>query len=84
MTVVATGAVPASDDGVYYLFELKPYQTEVGARADFCASAPAAETAIFTTTLDYNSAGNKLYSRFVVTTRQGGLFVPVSNEMSPQ
>ena len=81
VTVVATGAVPASDDGVYYLFELKPYQTEVGARADFCASAPAAETAIFTTTLDYNSAGNKLYSRFVVTTRQGGLFVPVSNEM---
>lgn len=40
VTVVATGAVPASDDGVYYLFELKPYQTEVGARADFCASAP--------------------------------------------
>lgn len=81
VTVVATGAVPASDDGVYYLFELKPYQTEVGARTDYCASIPAAETAIFTTALDYNKAGSKLYSRFVITTLQGGVFVPVSNEM---
>ncbi|MCD8037694.1 MAG: DUF5722 domain-containing protein [Lachnospiraceae bacterium] len=81
VTLTAFGTVPASDDGVYYLFELKPYQTEVGARTDYCAAAPAAETATFTTPLDYGKTGNKLYSRFVVTTLQGGVFVPVRNEM---
>lgn len=81
ITVVASGAIPATDDGMYYLFELKPYQTEVGARTDYCASAPATDITTFTTSLDFNNAGNKLYSRFVVTTLQGGVFVPVSNEM---
>ncbi len=81
VTLTAYGAAPATDDGMYYLFELKPYQAEVGARTDYCASTPIAEEVMFTTPLDYKGAGNKLYSRFVVTTLQGGLFVPVSNEM---
>lgn len=81
VAVTASGPVAASDDGMYYLFELKPYETAVGARMDFCASAPAAETVMFTTPLDFNQAGSKLYSRFVVTALQGGAYVPVSNEM---
>lgn len=80
IVVVTSGAVPASD-GVYYLFELKPYESAIGARTDYCATAPAAESATFTTTLDYNSASSKLYSRFVVATLQNGVFTPVSNEM---
>lgn len=81
VTVIAGGTVAQSDTGLYYLFELKPYEAGVGARTDFCASAPAAETVQFTTPLDFNKPTSKLYSRFVVTASQGGVFVPVSNEM---
>ncbi len=81
VVLTAYGTVPATDDGVYYLFELKPYETAVGARTDYCATATAAEVVTFTTTLDSNSASSKLYSRFVIATKQSGVFVPVSNEM---
>ncbi len=81
VTVIAAGPVAPSDTGLYYLFELKPYEAGVGMRTDFCASAPAAEAVQFTTPLNYNTAASKLYSRFVVTAYQGGVFVPVSNEM---
>lgn len=81
VVVVATGAVAASDSGQYYLFELKPYEAGIGARVDYCAAAPAAELVQFTTPLSFNSAGSKLYSRFVVAALRGGVYVPVSNEM---
>lgn len=79
--VMASGKVAASDDGNYYLFALKTYEAGVGARQDYCAAAPAAQTVAFSTPLQLNTAGSKLYSRFVVTARRGGQFVPVSSEM---
>lgn len=81
VTVIAAGPVAPSDTGLYYLFELKPYEAGVGARVDYCASAPAGEAVQFTTPLNFNTAASKLYSRFVVTALQGGVYVPVSNEM---
>ncbi len=82
VNVTATSALPpASADGMYYLFELKPYELTVGARKDYCASAPAAAAAAFSVPLNLNSAASKLYSRFVVTVLQNGKYVPVSNEM---
>jgi hypothetical protein len=80
VVVVASGTATAPD-GIYYLFELKPYETAIGARTDYCAAAPAAQVATFTTSLDYNTASSKLYSRFVVATLQGGAYTAVSNEM---
>lgn len=80
VVVISVGNVPTGD-GLYYLFELKPYEVGIGARTDYCATAPAAEVATFTTPLNFNAANSKLYSRFVVATLQGGAFVPVSNEM---
>lgn len=79
--VMASGKVAASDDGNYYLFALKTYEAGVGARQDYCAAAPAAQAVAFSTPLQLNTAGSKLYSRFVVTARRGGQFVPVSSEM---
>ncbi len=82
VNVTATSiAVPASADGKYYLFELKPYELAVGARKDYCAEAPAATAASFSVPLNLNSASSRLYSRFVVTIQQNGTFIPVSNEM---
>lgn len=79
--VAASGAVQASDTGQYYLFALEPYETEVGARTDYCAAMPASESVTFTTDLNLNTASSRLYSRFVVTVLRAGVFVPVSNEM---
>lgn len=81
VTVIASGKVAQSDTGLYYLFELKPYEAGIGSRADFCASAPAAAAVQFATPLNFNQASSKLYSRFVVAAYRGGTFVPVSNEM---
>lgn len=79
--VNAAGPVAQSDTGMYYLFELKVYETGVGARQDFCAAVPAAEIVQFQTPLNYNTANSKLTSRFVITAYRGGMFVPVSNEI---
>lgn len=81
VNVISSGAVAASDDGNYYLFALRPYEAGVGARTDYCASAPAADTVHFTTPLGFNTAASKMNSRFVVTALRGGAFVPVSTEM---
>ena len=81
VNIVASTPTPQSPDGIYYLFELKPYETGIGARKDYCATAAAAQNVVFTTPLNYNTASSKLYSRFVVTILQNGKFVPVSNEM---
>lgn len=79
--VMASGKVAQSDDGNYYLFALKTYEAGVGTRTDYCAAAPAAEAVAFSTPLQLDTAGSKLYSRFVVTALRGGQFVPVSTEM---
>lgn len=81
VVVVASGTPAQSDDGNYYLFALKTYEGGVGARTDYCATAPAAPTAQFAVPLGLNTATSKLYSRFVVTALRGGKFVPVSTEM---
>ena len=79
--VAATGSA-AGEDGQYYLFALKPYENEVGLRQDYCAVGTPAQGAIyFSTPLNLDTAASQMYSRFVVTVRSGGLFVPVSNEM---
>lgn len=80
VTVIATGTQAASDSGEYYLFALQPYEAGIGTRTDYCASAPAGTAVNFTTPLNYNTAGSKLYCRFVVAALQGGQFVPISNE----
>ncbi len=81
ITVVAAApaAVP-SDDNNYYLFELKPYQNEIGNRQDFCATAVKEGTVTFVTTLDQGTAVSKLFSKFIVAVKSGNVFRPVSQE----
>lgn len=81
VTVVAAqaAAVP-SDDNSYYLFALKPYETAIGARQDFCAVADKAPTLTFVTTLDFGTEVSKLTSKFVVAAKVGGVFTAVSQE----
>lgn len=81
ITVVAaqTAATP-SDDNNYYLFELKPYQNDIGGRQDFCAVAEKNAAVTFVTTLDNGTELSKLYSKFVVAVKVGGAFTAVSQE----
>lgn len=81
VVVAATGSA-ASDDGQYYLFALQTYETAVGARQNYCAVGTLTDGILyFTTPLNLDTPASQLYSRFVVTVKRGGTFVPVSNEM---
>ena len=82
ITVVATTVSNvASDDGNYYLFALQPYQNTIGSRTDYCAVKPMANTVTMTTTLDWNTAASKLYCKFVIAVKVGGVYTQVSQEM---
>lgn len=72
----STQALPASDDGVFYVFSEKVYQSAPSGNP--VASAAMSANASFTFPLGYNTANSQLFNKFVVTTKQGGAYVPVS------
>ena len=72
----AAAAVPASDDGIYYLFAEKVYQAAPSGAAVATTAAGPAATFVFP--LGYNTAANHLYDKFQVAVKQGGAIVPVS------
>ncbi len=77
VNVTATAAsVPASDDGMLYLFAEPIYSDTITTSA--LASAPAAGNATFTTPLNANSADSRLFSKFIVAAVQGGQYVPLN------
>lgn len=80
ITVTATASGVASEDGNLYLFELKPYQSSIAGRTDYCAMAANAPTVTFTTALGNGTANSKLCSRFVVAAKAGGAYTAVSQE----
>lgn len=74
--VVSTSTLPASDDGVFYLFEQPTFATTLG---NNIATAPAAAAASFSFSLNNGEESTRLYSKFAVAVKQGGQFVQVSN-----
>lgn len=74
--VVSTSALPASDDGVFYLFEQPTYAAALG---NNIAQAPMAAAASFSFELNKGEENTRLYSKFAVAVKQGGQFVQVSN-----
>lgn len=72
-------SVIASDDANYYLFELKPYQNEIGSRTDYCGVTIKNAVVTFSTRLQYKQPDSKLYSKFVVAVLTNGQYVPVSD-----
>lgn len=81
VVVTAVGTAPVTQDGMFYLFDLKPYETGIGNRKDYCATALAAPAVSFSTPLNHNTVTSKLYSRFVVAVLQNGKYQAVSNDM---
>lgn len=67
--------IPASDDGVLYLFEMQPYEYAVAPTAVPVASAPASLTPAFT--VPYT--GTRLYTKLGLAVKSGGQNVLIAN-----
>ena len=50
-------------DGKIYLFELRPYESEIGSRTDYVSSVGAGETRTVSIPLNKGTAQDRLYSR---------------------
>ena len=70
-------SVPSSDDGIYYLFALKMYETSPTGSP--VASAAAGTSATFSFGLGKGTTSCHLYDKFVVATLNGGNYTVVSN-----
>lgn len=73
---ISASDLPSSDDGVYYLFAEKPYQTAPAENP--VATAAIGPSASFAFPLAYQTASCHLYDKFQVAVRQGGNFVSVT------
>lgn len=70
--------VPASDDGLYYLFSNEVY--EDGPTGSIVAAAECSTQATVRFSLQYNTPQSNLSRKFLVAVKQGGRMVQVSNE----
>lgn len=76
VTMSAEG-LAVSDDGYYYLFEEKTYDTAL--RSDeYIIEQQKDVNLTFSVNLNYNAANSRLFSKFVVAVKKDGAFLPIS------
>lgn len=75
---VHAGSLPASDDGVFYLFAEPVYAADLTS-SNYVGAAPMAQDAVLTAPLLPGSAESKLYSQFMIAVLQNGRYVSVSD-----
>ncbi|MBD5517406.1 MAG: hypothetical protein HDR07_02535 [Lachnospiraceae bacterium] len=66
-----------SDDGYYYLFEEKTYQSTLTG-SDYIIEDQKDVNLTFSVNLNYNTAGSRLFSKFVVAVKKNGSFVAIT------
>ncbi len=66
-----------SDDGYYYLFEEKAYQTEL-ATSEYIIEDQKDVDLTFSVNLNYNTAASRLFSKFVVAVKKNGTYLPIT------
>lgn len=76
VTMSAEG-LAVSDDGYYYLFEEKTYETALGSD-EYIIEQPKDVNLTFSVNLNYNTANSRLCSKFVVAVKKDGAFMPIS------
>lgn len=76
ITMSAPG-LAVSDDGYYYLFEQKTYETELSGE-DYVVEDQKDVDLTFSVNLNYNTVGSRLFSKFVIAVRKDGQFVAIS------
>ena len=72
-------SIVESDDANYYLFELKPYQNDIGNRTDYCGVTIKNAVVTFSARLHYKQADSRLYSKFVAAILKDGQYVAISD-----
>lgn len=85
-SIIVTGTAAAGepneeetpDDGYYYLFELQPYETELGDRMDYIAWSNKGSELSFTLPFSGDASDPMLYSRFQVAVRVGNTYQAIS------
>lgn len=76
VTMSAPG-LAVSDDGYYYLFEEKTYETAMSSE-DYIVEDQKDVELTFSVNLNYNTVGSRLFSKFVIAVRKDGEFVAIS------
>lgn len=76
VTMSAPG-LAISDDGYYYLFEQKTFETEL-ASEEYIIEDQKDIDLTFSVNLNYNTVSSRLFSKFVVAVRKDGQFVAIS------
>lgn len=76
VTVEAPG-LAVSDDGYYYLFEEKIYDTGLVSE-DYIIEEQKDVDLTFSVNLNYDTTKSRLFSKFVVAVKKGGEFVAIS------
>ncbi len=66
-----------SDDGYYYLFEEKTYETELTGE-EYIVEDQKDVDLTFSVNLNYNTVSSRLFSKFVIAVRLDGEFVAIS------
>lgn len=74
-----TWSDPAFYDNYLYLFELKPYENEIGSRSDYCGWITKGDALAFQIPLNLGTQEDRLYSKFVVAVYDGEKYTQVSN-----
>lgn len=68
-------------DNYLYLFELKPYQTDLKDRTDYCAWITKGDSLHFQLSLNKGTKEDRLYSHFMIAVFNGTEYIPVSNDV---
>ncbi len=66
-----------SDDGYYYLFEEKTYQTDL-ATSEYIIEDQKDVDLTFSVNLNYNTTASRLFSKFVVAVKKDGAYLPIT------
>lgn len=74
---MAADGVAISDDGYYYLFEEKSYETGL-ASDEYIVEEQKDVDLTFSVNLNYNTVSSRLFSKFVVAVKKDGKFMAIS------
>lgn len=66
-----------SDDGYYYLFEEKAYQSDIQG-TEYLIEDQKDVDLTFSVNLNYNTASSRLFSKFVVAVKKNGSFLAIT------
>lgn len=70
--------IPASDDGMIYLYEMATYEDAISPVAVPIAMGPLSQNVNFTFSLNHRLPTTRLYSKFVLAVKAGGVPVMVN------